>query len=85
MNTLTIRLPAELRNHLTAEARRAGKTPARFIRETLEKRLRPAILETQGGTSLYELTRDLCGSVGGGPRDLASNKKHLNGYGTWQR
>ncbi|MEK7249344.1 MAG: hypothetical protein AAB209_02870 [Bacteroidota bacterium] len=31
--------------------------------------------------SFYDLTRDLCGSVASGIPDLASNKKHMRGYG----
>jgi hypothetical protein len=31
------------------------------------------------------LSRDLCGSAHGGPRDLAANKKHLADYGSWKR
>jgi hypothetical protein len=31
--------------------------------------------------SAYDAMKDGCGIVKGGPRDLASNKKHLAGYG----
>ena len=31
--------------------------------------------------SAYDAMADGCGIVKGGPRDLASNKKHLAGYG----
>jgi len=85
MSTLTIELPDDLKGHLTAAARRAGKTPARFARETLEQRLRVCAARPRSQRSLYELSRDLCGSVSGGPQDLASNKMHLDGYGSWQR
>ena len=85
MSTLTLQLPQNLNNRLTLAARRAGKTPARFVRQTLEVRLKPEPLRAARGASLYDLSRDLCGSVAGGPRDLAANKKHLNGYGAWKR
>src|SRR5712692_8153846 len=32
------------------------------------------------GPSLYELSRNLCGTVNGGPSDLASIQKRLKGY-----
>ncbi len=79
MSTLTIQLPDAVKEQLAAAARRLGKSPKRFARETLEARLKNG--HASGRTSLFERSRDLCGSVGGGPRDLAANKRHLKGYG----
>ena len=84
MSTLTIRLPDDLKGELTVAARRSGKTPARFVREVVEHRLKTGRIRSTGQASLYELSSDLCGSVTGGPRDLAANKKYLNGYGSWK-
>jgi len=85
MSTLTLQLPDSLKDQLARAARQSGKTPARFVREALEHRLKAAPLRSAGSSSLYELSRDLCGTAEGGPRDLAANKKHLNGYGSWKR
>ena len=85
MSTLTLQLPDELKVRLAAAARQSGKTPARFVRETLESRLERIQRRSTGGSSLYELSRDLCGRAVGGPRDLAANQKHLVGYGSWKR
>ena len=85
MSTLTLQLPDGLKDQLTLTARRFGKTPARFVRETLENRLKATQLHAACGSTLYELSRDLCGSAHGGPRDLAANKKHLADYGSWKR
>ena len=86
MSTLTLQLPENLKSRLTLAARQAGKTPARFVRQALEIRLPAGPPRPPRGVSLYDLSRDLCGSVAGGPRDLAANKKHLgNGYGSWKR
>jgi hypothetical protein len=85
MSTLTLHLPENLKIRLTRAARRARKSPARFARETLEQHLKPVRGRSARGSSLYDLSRDLCGSVNGGPSDLAANKKHLNGYGSWKR
>lgn len=85
MSTLTIQLPEDLKGELTAAARRSRTTPARFVRETLEQRLKSGRVPSAGRVSLYELSRDLCGSVAGGPRDLAANKAHLDSYGSWKR
>lgn len=83
MRRLTLQLPNKLNERLMVAARRSGKTPARFVREMLETRLADLDLLPETKASLYDLTRDLCGSVSGGPRDLARNKKHLDGYGSW--
>jgi hypothetical protein len=85
MSTLTLQLPDDLKHQLALAARRSGKSPARFVRETLESRLKATRPRSTGGLSLYDLSRDLCGASEGGPRDLAANKKHLNGYGSWKR
>jgi plasmid stability protein len=85
MSTLTLQLPDGLKDELTLAARRFGKSPARFVRETLENRLKATQSLATGGLTLYELSRDLCGTAHGGPRDLAANKKHLAGYGSWKR
>ena len=79
MSTLTIQLPEALKEQLAAAARRSGKSPKRFARETLEARLKNS--RATGRVSLFERSQDLCGSVSGGPRDLAANKRHLKGYG----
>jgi len=85
MRTLTLQLPDDLKDQLALAARHSGKSPARFAREALADRLKATRPRPTGGSSLYELSKDLCGSVKGGPRDLAGNKKHLNGYGSWKR
>ena len=84
MSTLTLQLPETLRDQLNRAAKRAGKTPAKFVRETLEKRFKAAIPSANGKATLYDLSKDLCGKAKGGPRDRASNKKHLDGYGSWK-
>ena len=85
MSTLTLQLPDGLKNRLTAAARRSRKTPARIVREAPEDRLTTTVAHSGDGSTFYEQSRDLCGSVAGGPRDLAANKKHLRGYGSWKR
>ena len=64
MSTLTIELPDTLKHRLDEEARRRRISPARLIRRTLEASLSNG--KEHSGPSLYELTRDLCGSVSGG-------------------
>jgi len=83
MSDLVLNLPARLRTRLEAEAQRLGRTPEQFAKDALVERLKPnARPQNQ---SLFERSRDLCGSLRGGPTDLARNKDHLEGYGAWKR
>ena len=62
---------------LQARARAIGKSKSALTREALAR-----YLEDDGGAgvSCLDLVRDLVGRAKG-PGDLASNKKHLRGYG----
>ena len=80
---LTLNLPARVRTRLDAEAKRLGRTPEQLAEEAIAARLKPST-RSRGG-SLFERTRDLCGSLRGGPTDLARNKDHLQGYGALNR
>jgi hypothetical protein len=77
METLTIKLPAEVKERLVREARQAGKTVSAYIREAVTARLRKG--SARG--SLYDRTRDLCGAGGSGRPDLATNREILRGLG----
>lgn len=83
MTSLTVPLPDKLNEQLTEAARQHRVTPARFVLKTIETRLRKA--NEPLAASLYDLSRDLCGSVRKAPPDLARNKRHLQGYGSWKR
>jgi plasmid stability protein len=77
MTTLTIKLPAELKQRLELEASQSGRSISALIREAVTERLRAG--ETK--TSLYDRTRDLCGAGASGRPDLATNPDHLEGLG----
>ena len=79
MNTISLKLPARLRERLEAASRARGTTKSSLVRECLEKSLDAG---TAGGqATCYELARDLAGSLKGLPRDLATNAKHLEEFG----
>ena len=61
---------------LAARPFKRGATLADTVR-----RLRPF----PQGKSCFDLTKDLCGSVGGGPGDLATNRRHLRDLEKWKR
>ncbi len=83
MSTITIELPSKLKAELARAARGQGISADQLVREALEARLKNGSTTTM--PSLYDLSRDLCGTVAGGPADLARNKAHLRGFGAWER
>jgi len=83
MRTTTIELPKQIAAQLAQAAKRLGMSQNRLLQEAVEARLLQAELGRQ--PSLYDRSRDLCGSVADAPPDLARNKAHLKGYASWKR
>jgi hypothetical protein len=74
---LTLKLPRVVAGRLRALARRTGKAQAEILREGLALRLEA---EGPAQSSVLALAGDLVGSLDG-PADLATNPKHLRGFG----
>ncbi len=79
MNTISLKLPDRLLELLEAESRARRTTKSSLVRECLEKAL--AAPRVGGKATCYDLARDLAGSLKGLPRDLATNPKHMEGFG----
>ena len=79
MNTICVKVPHSLKLRMERESTRRGLSKSRVIRDALERAFGQR--RQMPGATVFDLTKDLCGSVRGGPRDLSSNKKHLDGYG----
>jgi hypothetical protein len=79
MTTISLKLPERLMELLEKESRLRRTTKSSLVREALEKTL--AARAKGGEASCYDLARDLAGSLKGLPRDLATNPKHLEGFG----
>jgi hypothetical protein len=77
MPSLTIKLPESLRQKLESTARISGRSVSAVVRDAIDASLPPA----PGALSLFERTRDLCGKGKSGIPDLATNAKHMKGYG----
>jgi hypothetical protein len=77
MRTISLKLPDAVDDRLEARAKGLGRTKSEITREALIR-----FLEESGASSesCLDLVRDLVGTVRG-PGDLASNKKHMRGYG----
>lgn len=78
MNTISLKLPDDLLGLLEEECRARQTTKSSLVRDCLEKALAP---RPSGQATCYALARDLAGSIKGLPRDLATNPKHLEGFG----
>ncbi|GIK50572.1 MAG: ribbon-helix-helix protein, CopG family [Hyphomonadaceae bacterium] len=78
MVTLTIKLPEALAAKLEALVRRRGQRRSEIVREAIERAVKEA--PDSERPSVYDLLQDLKG-VGEGPKDLATNPKHMRGFG----
>jgi len=80
MNTLTIKLPAALDEALALASKREHLTKSEVVRRALS-----AYVARPPGpapfVSALEQAGDLVGCFKGGPKDLASNPKHMAGFG----
>ena len=83
MNSTSIELPPALSRRVRSEAKRQKLSPELFVVKTLEAELN--VKRPTDKPSLFDQARDLCGSIAGGPPDLARNPRHMKGYGGWKR
>ena len=74
MRTVSFKLPEELDDALNELARARGASRSALVREALEA------LAKGKRRSVTSLAGKLVGSVDG-PTDLATNRKHMAGYG----
>ena len=74
MRTVSFKLPEELNEELNRLARDLGTSRSALVREAIES------LANARQRSVVALAGDLVGSLDG-PEDLATDRKHLAGYG----
>ncbi len=80
VETLSIKVPTTTKTRLKALARARKTSPSALLREAIEQVLSSP--RTRSGPSLHELSNDLFENLGaGGPRDLSSNPRHMEGFG----
>jgi hypothetical protein len=79
MVTVTIKLPPTLNAQITAEARQKRVSKSALIRDSLERRY--ANGKARRRVTVGELAGHLMGKLKGGPHDLSTNKKHMEGFG----
>ena len=77
MTTITCKIPDEVRARLEAAARQRRVPKSQIVREAIVaslKRKKPLV-------SAFDLIKDACGIIKGGPKDYASHRRHLKGFG----
>ncbi len=75
--TLSIKVPVEVRKKLDKVARERQTTASELVRQALA-----VVIESKSRDgSCYELSEDLFDDLGTGPRDLSTNKRHLESFG----
>jgi hypothetical protein len=79
MTTITCKIPETLDATLEQVARQLGISKSQVVRESLEQIL-PALAKKRR-LSLHDRWKHVCGMVRSGIPDLASNPKHLEGFG----
>lgn len=78
METITFKCPEKLADKLRGALKGRKISKSGLIRQALEFYLEQKVLTSH--TSLYSLSKDLCGAVSG-PEDLSENSSYLVGYG----
>ena len=79
MTTLTLKLPEELADKLTEEARQKHLSKSEVARDALTRYLGRG--KKSSRTSCYDLAEPFVGCVKDGPADLSTNKDYLKGFG----
>lgn len=82
MSVLTCKLPPLLDGRLADLAKRRGVPKSVLVREAIEAKIaEETAVSGPQPKNLVEALGDSVGSIDSGRRDLARNKKHLQGYG----
>src|SRR5437763_286907 len=77
MTTITCKIPDKLGAHLDAAARQRRVSKSQIIREAIVAVLR----KKKPAVSAFDLIKDACGIIQGGPKDYASDSRHLREFG----
>jgi predicted DNA-binding protein len=77
VTTITCKIPDKISAHLSALARHRRVPKSQIVREALAASFRKA----KSNVSAFDLMKDVCGIVKGGPKDYASHRRHLKGFG----
>ena len=77
MTTITCKISDKVSADLEAIARQRRVPKSQIVREALAASFR----KNKAQVSAFDLIKDACGIVKGGPKDYASHPRHLKGFG----
>jgi predicted DNA-binding protein len=77
MTTITCKIPDKLSAHLAAAARQRRVPKSQIVREAIAASLK----NKKTTISAFDLMKNACGIIKGGPKDYASHPRHLGGFG----
>ena len=80
MTTISLKIPDELVSRMDAMAKAKHTSRSALLREALEEKLKTD--SRKAPQSLFEQSADLCGMGSSGMGDLASNPRHMDGFGS---
>jgi predicted transcriptional regulator len=80
MRTITFKADDHVDDWLEQQARALRVSKSKIVRDAVEKTRRE-----KAALSCHDLMQAACGSLRSGVTDLATNKKHLKGFGAWKR
>ena len=78
--TISLKLPREMGLKLKAVAAQKRIPQSKYIRDLLGD----ALKKEKTGPTLYDLMKDGIGCFDSGLKDLATNPKHMKGFGKWR-
>ncbi len=81
MNTLTLKIQPGLDAALTDASVRQNLSKSELVRRAVAAYLGHGAVAQASAPSALALAGDLVGCFGGGPTDLSSNPRHLDGFG----
>ena len=79
MTTITCKIPEVLDAELEVLAAKRGVSKSVLVREAIHQNLEEQKRHAQ--LTAYDVMKDACGILKGGARDLATNPKHMKGFG----
>ncbi len=79
MVTITCKIPEKLDVELESIAEKRRLSKSEIVREALEQSIEQQKKSSQ--LSAYDVMKAGCGIIKKGPHDLATNPKHLEGFG----
>ena len=79
MATITCKISENLNAELDAVAQKRGVSKSVVVREAIEANLGEQ--KKRAGLSAYDAMKNACGILKGGPRDLATHPRHMEGFG----